>query len=474
MAWNDTTKILTAPFTKIAANGQGDLQKALKTAQMSEINIFKYGVWSKWAKYKYLKDPDVIRMTAARRVALNQGFACNDTYSDRTSFYHSSAEAAFLTARAMLSDGVVDWAYDRPTTDTTDENMGQYYPLRPYDFLNDADIAQSGYNGNVRRPFAKVAFGQAANSPSGTWWFEWTFHYLYIAGGIALADLDAFASRQNQGGWYWGVLYRHNNGGSVNFAWLTTEAGGSEKIAVGTPPQFYISGYMSMPVVSGASAIEAYLVAACKSASGDSTIGFINLPIEDASCDITNPAAELHFSVAAYQDPRQGSSPKVGVIASYRTNSSGVVIVNEASHPTSLRVVMSGIADFVDGKSGTWNIRVTAKLSDSSGAYREAYVDYALDCSNPPSSGIAYIDIDPIGSNPLPATSGPGSVRIVLSIRIAAEQVFYVNPINGYVYNTESQATTTLAEIYAANFSSVTFCVYHDADNNTYDPPTYP
>lgn len=468
MAWNDSTKILTAPFTKIAANGQGDLQKALKTTQMSEINIFKYGVWNKWAKYKYLKDPDVIRMTAARRVALNQGFACNDAYSDRTSFYHSSAEAAFLTARAMLSDGVVDWAYDRPTADTTDENMGQYYPLRPYDFLNDADIAQSGYNGNVGRPFAKVAFGQAANSPSGTWWFQFTFHYVPFGnvGGISLHELKAYKDKVDNGyTWYWGVLYKHNGGGSVSFAWLTTEAGGSTKIAVGTSETLYISGYIQIDQAVGANKLEAYLCAACKSATSDTPVGYIHLPIDDATCDITNPSAELHFYTNAYQDPRQ-TSPLPGFFITY-VESSGMYAITNAS----VRILMAGIADFADGKSGTWNIYAAVHFIGANSTYKDIYTNYSLDCSNPPE--VAYIDINNWGSTPLGAYA-LGDVQVYFEIKIGSEATFYVNPLTGNVCTTASAATVTLAQIYAKNNAYLLYLEYYNQQDGTYDPTPYP
>lgn len=55
--------ILTAPFTKIAANGQGDLQRALNSALMSQTSLMTVPVPNKWAKF--------------------QPFVSGDIYSDR-------------------------------------------------------------------------------------------------------------------------------------------------------------------------------------------------------------------------------------------------------------------------------------------------------------------------------------------------------------------------------------------------------
>lgn len=61
MGWNSSTQILTAPFTKIALNGQGDLQNALgRTTTYSEVQLLAdvdangndVGKQNKWARYK--------------------------------------------------------------------------------------------------------------------------------------------------------------------------------------------------------------------------------------------------------------------------------------------------------------------------------------------------------------------------------------------------------------------------------------
>ena len=71
MAWNSTTKILTYPFVKIAANGQGDLQLALRRSALSHHMLIRdvdangnyIGAINIWAKYKPFSDPSLLAVT---------------------------------------------------------------------------------------------------------------------------------------------------------------------------------------------------------------------------------------------------------------------------------------------------------------------------------------------------------------------------------------------------------------------------
>ena len=50
MGWSN--HVLSFPFTKIAANGQGDLQLALRSGATSQISLWENGVVNKWARRK--------------------------------------------------------------------------------------------------------------------------------------------------------------------------------------------------------------------------------------------------------------------------------------------------------------------------------------------------------------------------------------------------------------------------------------
>lgn len=59
MGYNSSTGILTAPFTKTAVNGRGDLQLALKSTSLSHTAIFLNSKINKWAKYQPFRDTRV-------------------------------------------------------------------------------------------------------------------------------------------------------------------------------------------------------------------------------------------------------------------------------------------------------------------------------------------------------------------------------------------------------------------------------
>lgn len=106
---------LTYPFTKIAKNGNGDLQQALRTSKMKQSEIFAYGVISKWAKFRaFVANQgyhDRYGDTNSRRLAglkaANLGFGTLPVYASASEFI------------AALRNGITPgshWLYARPTS----------------------------------------------------------------------------------------------------------------------------------------------------------------------------------------------------------------------------------------------------------------------------------------------------------------------------------------------------------------------
>lgn len=117
---------LTAPFTKIALNGQGDLQRALGVSStgMTQANLFANGNINKWAKYKAFKNSivytdhysDTNSQRKAGLIANNYGFGTG--FVDGTTVF---------TSKGTLHSGFANqWTYYRPT-------IGDGY-LRALDF----------------------------------------------------------------------------------------------------------------------------------------------------------------------------------------------------------------------------------------------------------------------------------------------------------------------------------------------------
>ena len=158
MGWDSTTGILTAPFTKIAANGQGDLQKALASSKMSHIELFALD-YNRWAKFKPFRNANIY----------------HDRYGDS-----NSARLAGLKA-ANFGLGVVDcgrvdypskysnrWALNKPVVPT--------YVLRALDF--------DGYQKNCWWQLGSMAGGRM---------YATIFNGMLSIPGTMVSDLDTIS-----------------------------------------------------------------------------------------------------------------------------------------------------------------------------------------------------------------------------------------------------------------------------------------
>jgi len=140
MGWSDHK--LTYPFTKIAANGNGDLQQALQSSALYQSTLFANGVVAKWAKYKAFQYSGAIADrysaagTSARDLALKErSFGLNNIpiwtgqMNKMVNFWYgisTSGNAPICGAQSEY------WTYLRPTT-----------YLRALDFENYIDNAEA-------------------------------------------------------------------------------------------------------------------------------------------------------------------------------------------------------------------------------------------------------------------------------------------------------------------------------------------
>lgn len=161
MAYDASTGILTAPFTKIAANGQGDLQNALgRTTCYSEIQLIADVDGSgnptsiphinKWAFYKPVKQPILRPLTNAERKAVKCGLTVDY-------FNHPD------TLRNAFDS---QWAYDQPRSASAST------PLRASDFVennNSGQIITTGTRGGYNAKASAPIYGWL-NKPQGTYY----------------------------------------------------------------------------------------------------------------------------------------------------------------------------------------------------------------------------------------------------------------------------------------------------------------
>lgn len=147
MGWgNDYPNVLTYPFTKIAANGQGDMQKALGTSSMSQAAMLtgQAGYINPLALWKPFQSTTAIYASAAERRA------------DIRRAYGGFKQANGLLPTYSVNGGSVGeipsapWAYQRPD--------GSTYPLRAM------DLAPGNYGG------LPVGYKSDAVAPIGIQW----------------------------------------------------------------------------------------------------------------------------------------------------------------------------------------------------------------------------------------------------------------------------------------------------------------
>ena len=145
MGWDNSNELLTYPFTKIAANGNGDLQRALGRSVTSHIQLVgdvnehgaNVGKIKVMARYKPFQNPTV-------------NFA-SDT--DR----ENARKSARYGMRAPTSLGSITWSNNAIVVPTYQylKPVSGSNPLRAMDFIhNTSGSEMSGYSKKVVAPIA--------------------------------------------------------------------------------------------------------------------------------------------------------------------------------------------------------------------------------------------------------------------------------------------------------------------------------
>lgn len=275
MGWTGEILNGVGGFTKIAANGTGDLQTALGTTSMSQIALCTHANINAIAKYKPFKNPNISFASFASRNAARA--AARYGMTEPTYFYPN----AYTIPAA--------WSYDRPVSGVN--------PLRAQDFIKDDTTANAGYDPNAVPPLAmevpgglKVAATFAtmlrkdsyvnnylAGQSSKEWWADRSLSIAEILGG-GLNDYNEY--------WIAFVFYLYNAAGtSIEDAALVVtnkKFGSFSGVEVfrfypqgdGTQSGDYIEGGIHYPVIpmlqSTTYVGRKFAVVACLSSTGPS------------------------------------------------------------------------------------------------------------------------------------------------------------------------------------------------------------
>lgn len=129
-----SNNLLTYPFTKIAANGQGDLQQALGTGSMSQAAMMtgQAGYINPMAKYKGFRNTTAVFSDA------------NARNNARAAARYGMAEPQYFYPISYTIPP--SWIYNKPD--------GSMYPLRAMDFVKDTISTTAGYDKEAVPPLA--------------------------------------------------------------------------------------------------------------------------------------------------------------------------------------------------------------------------------------------------------------------------------------------------------------------------------
>lgn len=229
MGWDSSTQILTAPFTKIALNGQGDLQNALgRTTCFSEIQLIgdvdangnPVGAVNMWAKYKSVKNTAV---SYADQLDANMKWKSTATwwkdYYGRCGLIIPTATALGTPASGFFADllsGSLPWSYDRPVAGT---NLG---PLRAYDFI--------GYYAGAMPFMHQNGITQYTLDGNNSLTLQWPYAPVEtIDEQLQLTDVSVGGVTLDQ--MYFGALVYYGNSNG-QYAWAATKKIAEEDLTV--------------------------------------------------------------------------------------------------------------------------------------------------------------------------------------------------------------------------------------------------
>lgn len=413
MGWDGN--VLTYPFTKIATNGNGDFQRMVGSSATEQIALFKNGSWNKWARYKFVKDTSVTRMTAALRKTHDQGFV-NIRYGNATDCFNRARAAA------------IDWQYDRPTSGMTASQVAAYYPLRTWDFLNDSSPMDSSIGGYVSVSpcaFTLGPVGVYPNSSTAAGTVDFACNWYYRNAPIVLSDLQSFDGLSNTHDWYWCLLAKiPGTNNAVTRIPLMTTLHGSTKLKVSETPPAYPgahTAYFTLTVGANNSGMcEAYFaVYAVNKTTADESY-FIYLPVGmAASFNIPNASDQIAFGWTSINDTRQPSPAKYGIVLNYQTSGSLVQVTSGA-----FRLLLVPRSDYWPKSSAmtaTVTIEVQGSTAGSSGSLTQTYTIPA----SAPSSPYFYKDFT--FSTPSIYSSTVGATKIAISVNFNGT-TWYLNP----------------------------------------------
>ena len=423
MGWSNN--VLTYPFTKIGANGNGDFQQMVESSKTTEIELFKHGTWNKWAKFKYFKDTQArvsipVTSYAAARKAADQGFVNFAFTNDTLSCYNRAAATA------------ADWEYNRPLGSMTDAQVAAYYPLRTWDFLNDTDktsTSTAGYNKLAKRPFEISVPSPVSDLSTPSGYADYQIMWQYSAQQISLTDLISFGDSYSN--WNWVVLLKMPGASSSSaptLLYLKTAKGGSTNVAVSAPSSQYptLVGYFRLNLNALSSGKVTAFLAIENSNIPHKYIyiptGSVNPDYPGMSFEIFNPAADIMFNWVwnASQSGQPSGDIRYGIDSHMTINPSGTRL--QSYWLTRIKAVIpSGV---------TTNTRVYVRVGvkgsyDSQATYSEVYVTKT-------SSGEQTFFVD----NRIPASTTASmmetdtfdNMMVSIRITIGTQIPFYLDP----------------------------------------------
>lgn len=213
MGWNANTQKLTYPFTKIAANGQGDLQLCVGSSSLSQTTLFSNGYINEWSKIKPVpvQEPTFF---PTQWDSANNKWANNATWykcinpPDSTILsggcgFRIASTSNILNVPSMYASA--PWVYQRPRGGSYQE------PFRAMDFAGYYKGAQPISEASNFSCVSMVEY-QTPDPLNFT-----CYHDSPVDGELSWGDFDALKTK------YFGVFIRTKNSQSPQTLWATNQ-----------------------------------------------------------------------------------------------------------------------------------------------------------------------------------------------------------------------------------------------------------
>jgi len=419
----------------VLSRNESDLGLLCSDKEWYNGNLRRVNVINKWAKYKPIIHTEKGFVTAAQRIAKNQGFVVDDsTIGSTDSLYQRDVTRAFNAA----DENDADWLYATPTGDINTS------PFRIMDFAcvntSIGDRTGSGYNHYAKNPFELHSIGRYPNDGTANGTEDFAVTWYYRPEQISFTDMKIYNDLLSTHTWYWGIFAQvPGENGAKSLIPIMSTLRGSTKLAVGSPSSDLNIGYFTLNLGTNTYGdCKAFLgIYAVNNTTQEYGGHFIYAPLcEESTFYIMQQAAEIRFDLNRANTGNPSATQ--GVKVTYAEDSSHtyltglslnlIVLVlpsTSQSLPSNLTVTFWGASRAIyQGVSGGEN-----RTPDDN-----TTITILKDQQSPQFFFVPVSIIQPAVTSPV-VCDDPLETYFSIEVKVGSETSFYIDPLTTQHYN---------------------------------------